>query len=140
MGNYSAGVWLPGAEAQKTTKILLVVGAALYLLWDIFAINNAAGDTISEVSINEMWLHPCYTLMLGGLFGHFTWPAVLVRSTRKSLSIVLPVILALGLWDHFIPITHHVWPLWPFLAGIPIGHYLYPQSVYTEQTGGLKPQ
>lgn len=137
MASYEQGRVLTGYTAQKITKALLTGGAALYMAWDTFAINNASGDTISEVSIHEMWLHPAYTIMLGGLFGHLTWPAAVTRGTAKSLSMVLPAALTLGLWDHFMPVVHHVWPLWPFLAGIPFGHYLYPQSVQTEKTGGL---
>lgn len=128
---YATGRWLPTAKTQTLTKALLVAGGIGYLLYDIFAYKNAKNDAISPVSMAEMYSHPAYTLMLGALMGHLTWPQFAARAPAQSLKVVLPVMLGLGAWDHYFPVQHPVWPIWPFMAGIPVGHFVFAQDETT---------
>lgn len=132
MGSYTTGLFLPTQKAQRLTEIVLAAGAGLYLLYDVFAYKNAKNDSISAVGMAEMYGHPAYTLMLGALMGHLTWPTANARAPSESLKRVVPAIIALALWDRLSPANHPMPPLVPFVLGMPLGHWLFPQDIATE--------
>ena len=60
---------------RQVTILLLVLGVAVWIGWDIVAAMNAtAGDTISEVMLGWAKHSPIVPFTLGVVVGHLFWP------------------------------------------------------------------
>jgi len=117
---------------RKITKILLVVVAAVLIIYDFFPFfSGKRGDTISEV-IQYYALH-CFTLpfVFGTLMAHFFWPRngtirPKVLLSLLGLSICLDV-LSYTL-DIGVLLKAHAYPMIAFCVGIPVGVLFWPEK------------
>lgn len=109
------------------TKWVIVAVTAALIVYDIVvAATPPGGDTLSEVirDFARNWFF--IPLTAGVLMGHWFW------NTRKvSMGVwrywVLGAIGCVALVIDFIaPIR--MFPIVPFLLGIPLGHFLWPQQ------------
>jgi hypothetical protein len=85
------------------TRMLMVVGLGLYILWDIFAESRNNDATISEVTLSATWHYKIILLALAIVVGHVSWP----RDTPWT-------------WHH---------PLLIAALGYLLGHLLWPQTL-----------
>ena len=98
---------------KRNTKILILVTAFIWLLYDIpAAINEVPGDTESEV-ITENTVYPVVPAILGALPGHWTLPRLGPWKNWKGFFVLLGVAALLILWSvlaHFgILSSAHEW-------------------------------
>lgn len=66
-------------NTKLITQIVLAVGAAAWLIWDLVVnFNLVTGDTISEVIAEMTRSAPLIALAMGIICGHFfgDWPAI----------------------------------------------------------------
>lgn len=116
---------------KLATKIGILVLAAVAIAWDVFvAVEPTAGDTISELTLAASMVFPALPFGIGVLCGHLFWP----NSYHMGWWAVLAFVpaFALALWSILsadpVVVFLQSNPVIPLLAGIPIGHLLWPQQ------------
>lgn len=106
----------------------MLAGIALYITYDVIAVSLGGGSaTISQITLGYLTPHPAFTALLGGLFGHLTWPMANKRPIWLKLVLACSVggtLLALN----FLAPLPAVTPLIPFAAGVVLGHFVAPQQ------------
>lgn len=106
----------------------MLIGMAFYIIWDIVAASIVGGSaTISNITLGYLTPHPAFTALLGGLFGHLTWP----MANRRPIWLKLVLACSVGgtlLALNFLAPLPAVTPLIPFAAGVVLGHFVAPQQ------------
>lgn len=111
-----------------TTAIILITTGGL-IAWDIFvAIEPTPHDTISEVVLSYLRRHPFIPLAMGVLVGHLSWPWSAASSFKLWLVLGLCAAGVAFLVLDIIRLLPGQWPIVYVLAGILLGHFLWPQT------------
>jgi hypothetical protein len=116
---------------RKVTVAMLVIVAAVIIIWDIFVaidgrdIAERADTTVSGITLGWAQQHPALPFSLGGLFGHLLWP--MREATRRILRVTALAALALGWLIVDIWVAFSVHAMLVFVPGIGLGHLLWPQ-------------
>lgn len=113
---------------RTLTIWLMLAGIALYIAYDIVAVSFGGGSaTISEITLGYLTPHPAFAVLLGGLFGHLTWPLANNRPNWLKLLLACSVGGTLLALNFFAPLPA-IMPLIPFAAGVVLGHFVAPQQ------------
>jgi len=126
-------------NTRKTTIVILLVAIVGLIGWDVFvATNDVQGDTISEIMLSWATKVALLPLAMGTLMGHLFWPN---KGGKYHIDVIVLVVILVGVrdvcaWVWNAPqdvlvqwVLHALWfPLIPLLAGIPLGHYAWPQT------------
>ena len=121
---------------RRVTKILLIVTAVIWIIYDLFPFADPArGDTISEVIMQ--WSLHVFSLpyAFGVLIGHFLWPREGHTPKPQVLFPMAAAVISLDVISYVSTGTiaaalHHLqtFPLVVFIIGVPIGHFFWPQQ------------
>lgn len=117
---------------RTVTKIIIIVVAAVLIIWDIIAAAKF-GSAATESNVILSWATRHFTVPYawGVLGGHFFWPREQalnnMRGVDSLLKVMLPSTAALILADIFIEPPTWAVPLAPVL-GYFIGHFFWPQK------------
>jgi xanthosine utilization system XapX-like protein len=138
-------------NTKKITIGLILVAVLGLIGWDIYvAYTPQKGDTISEVIQATARNFLVLPFVAGVLMGHLFWPVRVTESKPGKLPswYLWGIVGAVLVWDLYTFATgnagHPVadvirqWMVVPLVAGIPAGHYLWPQYVAAESSGASK--
>ena len=103
----------------------------LAILWDVIAVIIDKHGTLSNVIITETTNYLCIAVILGFMIGHLLWPMDIVselnywKASLPFATFVLMVVVAID-FTIGLPIS---FPVVYLLAGIILGHFLWPQKL-----------
>lgn len=118
---------------RPVTIGILIATAVIWALYDVIPfLDPARGDTISEVILYYALRSLFIPYAFGVLCGHFFFPR---DGAEQHPRILVPLSLAVLIYDvvaHVfnvpVMLSLQAYPFVPFLVGIPIGTWLWPQS------------
>ena len=112
----------------KATKWFMLVATVLIIVYDIVvATNSGKGDTISEISLKWAWDWPTFALSWGVVAGHLFWPSRDLNYKWERIGALWAIgLVALGVDIFWLT---DVFPLYPLVLGMLLGHALWPQKL-----------
>jgi hypothetical protein len=118
---------------KQWTAAVIISGVAGWIIWDFVVVGAAPANvdaTISQIILEWAYDWPALPWAVGVLCGHWFWPryvySSLDRSTWRYWVLGLLAVAAMAV---DIVWLDRVFPLLPFMLGIPIGYLLWPQRL-----------
>jgi len=123
---------------RKLTACIFLAFVFALIAWDIVvAVNNAPGDTISEIVLSWAGRFCVVPFAAGTLMGHIFWTLEKKPSRWLTIPILLVVTACLLVWDivTVCEISESICKVWLakhpavlLLVGVVCGHFLWGQS------------
>lgn len=114
----------------RAISIALVITTTVVLgIWAIIVgANDVANDEISVVILEAASRFKSIPLAFGILMGHWLWPAKAITIGKWRYFVLVGLVVATIATDIFLS-YFTVFPLVPFVTGVALGHWLWPQKV-----------
>lgn len=120
---------------RSITIMLLLIGGSIWAIWDIIVafFNKVAYDTISEIYFGTAFEHPALPFSMGVIMGHLNLPRPEVlggNPLAAGLSLIITAVIMLAVSITAAKMGHPIRlaPIFPFVVGFVIGHFLWPQT------------